>query len=272
MLRLGSHRPEDLADVRFTGAAGAHVSLGQVARFVPAEGAREIFRRDQRRVAQVTARIAQGVEYPAALGAVREALAEVAAPAGILVRLAGEELERERTFGELGWAAGLAVLLVLLVLAGSFESLLHPLTVISAVPLSAIGVAAVLVPAGHPVGMLAMLGVIVLCGVAVNDAILLVTAAQHLQRSGLTARRAAARAARLRLRPILMTTLTTALALVPLAVGGDEAARLRSPMALTIIGGILASTLASLFVTPCVFTMIESLRRGSREQARTEGA
>ncbi len=195
------------------------------------------------------------------MAAARAVLAEAPLQPGLRARLAGEEEERERTFGELGWAAALSVVLVLMVLAGTFESLLHPLTVLSALPLAAIGVALALVPGGHPIGVMAMLGIIVLAGIAVNDAILLVATAQRLVGGGMERRRALARAASLRLRPILMTTLTTVLALAPLAVGVGEAARLRSPMALTIIGGILASTAASLLVTPCVFSLVEQLRR-----------
>ncbi|MCP3914612.1 MAG: efflux RND transporter permease subunit, partial [bacterium] len=109
-----------------------------------------------------------------------------------------------------------------------------------------------------------VLGIIVLSGVAVNDAILLVDAARELMASGLPRRQALARAAGLRLRPIMMTTATTVLALLPLAVGTGEAARLRSPLALTIIGGIIASTLCSLFVIPCVYLVLDRLRPGAR--------
>jgi HAE1 family hydrophobic/amphiphilic exporter-1 len=107
---------------------------------------------------------------------------------------------------------------------------------------------------------MAMLGLIVLAGIAVNDAILLVGTAQRVQAEGAAPRDAVARAAALRLRPILMTTLTTAVALLPLALGAGEAAQLRGPMAQTIIGGILASTAASLLVIPCAYALLERLR------------
>jgi HAE1 family hydrophobic/amphiphilic exporter-1 len=202
-----------------------------------------------------------GVGYPEALSATRAALADTELPPGLRARLAGEEEQRRETFEQLAWAGILAVILVLMVLAGTFESLLHPWTVLAAIPLSAIGVALVLGPLGHPIGVMAMLGLIVLAGIAVNDAILLVAIAQRVQEAGREPRAAVARAAALRLQPILMTTLTTALALLPLALGASEAARLRSPMAQTIIGGILASTAASLSVVPCVFVLFERLRR-----------
>jgi HAE1 family hydrophobic/amphiphilic exporter-1 len=263
VLRLPRMRPEELLELTLTTPSGARVALADVARLVPESGAREIFRRDQRRVSTVTARIAPRSDYPAAVAAARRALAATDLPPGTEARLAGEEQERERTFSELGFAAVLAVVLVFMVLAGTFESLIHPLTVAGAIPLSLIGVGLILGPIGRPVGVMEMLGMIVLAGVAVNDAILLVAAARGLMREGMERERALARAAALRLRPILMTTLTTVLALVPLAVGTGEAARMRSPMALTIIGGLTASTIASIVVTPCIYRALDdlSLRR-----------
>ncbi|MDX1563530.1 MAG: efflux RND transporter permease subunit, partial [Gammaproteobacteria bacterium] len=174
--------------------------------------------------------------------------------------LAGEELTRQQTTDELFWAAMLALLLVFMVLAGSFESLLHPITVLAAIPLSLIGVAVVLVPTGSPIGVMAMLGFIVLAGVAVNDAILLAQSARRHIEEGMERRAALARAASLRLRPIVMTTATTVLALGPLAIGTGEAAELRAPMALTVIGGLVASTLSSLLVIPCLYLVLDRLR------------
>jgi HAE1 family hydrophobic/amphiphilic exporter-1 len=268
VLHLPSPRRDELAELRFTSPDGAPRVLGQVARFAPAEGAREVFRRDQRRVAQVTARIAEGSDYPAAIGAATEALAGVDLPPGLATRLAGEEEERERTFGELRWAGLLALVLVLMVLAGTFESLLQPITVLFAVPLALVGVAAMLAPAGRPVGVMALLGLIVLAGVAVNVAVLLLTTARQLMAGGMEREAALARAAAIRLRPILMTTLTTVLALVPLAVGGGEAAALRSPMAFTIIGGMLTSTVGSLLVLPCLYLLLDRRRKEVSREAR----
>ncbi len=260
VLKLPRVSRADLVSIPITASNGAELVLGDVARFVPEEGAREIFRKDQHRLARVTARIAPGYEYPQAVGAVREAMAQVELPPDVQGAIRGEEEERARTFRELGWAALLALLLVFMVLAGTFESLLHPLTVAASVPLALIGVAAILGVMGRPIGVMEMLGIIVLAGVAVNDAILLVDTAARLMKEGMDRKAALARAAGLRFRPILMTTATTVLALLPLALGMDEAARLRSPMALTVIGGILASTLASLTVIPCLYLLLDRLR------------
>ena len=211
-------------------------------------------------MARITARISDGYDYPAAMAATQEALDRTPLAPGLRSRIAGEEEERSRTFQELEWAAGMALLLVFMVLAGTFESLVHPLTVVSSVPLALVGVAAILVPLGRPIGVMEVLGMIVLAGVAVNDSILLVDTARRQLAKGLAIRDALARAAGIRLRPIMMTTATTVLALTPLAIGAGEAANLRSPMALTIIGGIVASTAGSLFVVPCIYLMLERLR------------
>ena len=184
-----------------------------------------------------------------------------------MVRLAGEEEERERAVGELRWAGLLALVLVLMVLAGTFESLLQPLTVLFSIPLALVGVACTLGFLGRPVGVMAMLGLIVLAGVAVNDAVLLISTARRLLAAGMERRAALARAAAIRLRPVLMTTLTTVLVLAPLAAGAGEAAELRSPMAYTIIGGMLTSTVGSLFVLPCLYLIFDSMRLTRRRRA-----
>lgn len=265
VLRLPRVRGDELLRVPITTPAGVRVLLGDVARLVPESGAREIFRRDQRRVARVTASVAEGSDFPEAMAAAEQALAATDLPPGLRTHVAGEEAERVRTFSELRFAGLLALVLVFMVLSGAFESLIHPLTVVSAVPLALIGVAVVLVPLGRPVGVMEVLGMIVLAGVAVNDAILLIDAARRQMRRGTARAEALSRAAGLRLRPILMTTATTVLALLPLAVGSGDAARLRSPLALTIIGGIISSTICSLLVVPCIYILLDRLRPGGKQ-------
>ena len=264
-LRLPTPRREELEHVVFRTADGRQVAVGEVARFSEAEGAREIFRRDQRRTAQVSAQISEGADTPSAIAAVVAALDAAPLPPGLRAQVRGEEEERVRTFGELRLAGILALVLVLMVLAGTFESLLHPITVLAAIPLGLVGVAVALVPTGQPIGMMAMMGLIVLAGVAVNDAVLLIDTARQLMARGVERVDALAQAAGTRLRPIVMTTLTTVLALLPLAFGTGEGAQLRGPMAVTIIGGILASTVGSLLVLPCLYLVLDRLtNRGAQ--------
>ena len=260
-LHTASTTREDLAQIVFRSGLGQKVTVGEVAHFEEVEGAREIFRRDQRRTALVTAEISDTVEYPAAIAAVTAALEEPLIP-GLFAQLRGEEAERIKTFGELKLAGILALVLVLMVLAGSFESFIHPITVLAAIPIALIGVALVLGPMGEPIGVMAMMGLIVLAGVAVNDAVLLLaTARQHIA-SGTDRVTALVTAAGIRLRPILMTTLTTVLVLMPLVVGTGEGASLRAPMAITIISGIITSTLGSLLILPCLYVVLDNLRPG----------
>ena len=263
-LRLPTPRREELEHVVFRNRQGRQVAIGEVARFTQVEGAREIFRRDQRRTAQVSAYIAEGTDSPSAIAAVEAALTVVPLPPGLRARLRGEEEERARTFGELRLAGILALILVLMVLAGTFESLLHPVTVLAAIPLGLVGVALALVPTGQPIGMMAMMGLIVLAGVAVNDAVLLLATARQLMATGVERVDALVQAAGTRLRPIVMTTLTTVLALLPLVFGTGEGVELRGPMAVTIITGILASTVGSLLVLPCLYLVLDKLRPGGR--------
>ncbi len=263
-LRLSKPSRDDLKNVIFHSNRGQRIAVGEVATFVEAEGAREIFRRDQRRTALVTAHIAADAEYPSAVAAVTDALVEPLVP-GLHAQLRGEEAERLRTFGELQLAGALALILVFMVLAGSFESLIHPLTVLAAVPLGLIGVALVLVPLGQPIGVMAMMGLIVLAGVAVNDAVLLLVTARQLMATGVERVQALVAAVGIRLRLILMTTLTTVLVLLPLVFGRGEGAALRAPMAMTIIGGVIASTVASLLVLPSLYLLLDRLRPGMRK-------
>ena len=274
-LRVDEPTIDELSEVTFYTPQGRKVAVGEVTRFVETEGAREIFRRDQRRTAQVTAQVAEGAKSPVAVAAVEDAIAQLDMIPGLTAQLRGEEAERERTFGELQLAATLAIILVFMVLAGSFESLLHPITVLSAIPIALVGVACVLIPLGEPVGVMAMMGLIVLAGVAVNDAVLLLVTARQFIDAGENKIDALAKAAGIRLRPIIMTTLTTVLVMLPLVFGTGEGAALRAPMAITIIGGIIASTIGSLTVLPCLYLLLDNLTRTVRGlfgvgQAKTE--
>ncbi|MXW53219.1 MAG: efflux RND transporter permease subunit [Gammaproteobacteria bacterium] len=261
MLRMETVHKEELDDVVFLASGGRKVAIGEIAKFEEVTGAREIFRRDQRRVAQVTALVNEGFTQPQAINSVNEVLKDKPLPTGMTIALRGEEEERAKTFGELQLAGILALLLVLLVLAGSFESLLQPITILYAIPVGLIGVAGALVPFGEPIGVMVMLGLIVLAGVAVNDAVLLVATARQLMADGKERIQALSEAAGIRLRPITMTTLTTTLALTPLLFGGGEGAVLRQPMAMTIIGGLAASTIGSLLVLPCLYLILDDIGR-----------
>jgi len=171
--------------------------------------------------------------------------------------LSGQEEERQRSFASLALALGLSLFLVYLVMAAQFESLLHPFVILFTVPLGAIGVAAALLLARQPINVVVLIGIVMLGGIVVNNAIVLIDAVKQLREEGLGKRGALLLAGQRRLRPILMTTGTTVLGLLPMALGLGEGAELRAPLAITVIGGLSAATLLTLVVIPVVYLLLD---------------
>jgi len=155
----------------------------------------------------------------------------------------------------------LAVFLVYLVMASQFESLRHPFVILFTIPLALVGAVLALYLTGTTINVVAFIGVIMLAGIVVNNAIVLIDLINQLRRSGVAKTEAILEAGRSRLRPILMTTLTTALGLLPMALGFGEGAEIRAPMAITVIGGLITSTLLTLLVIPVVYSLVERDQR-----------
>lgn len=173
----------------------------------------------------------------------------------------------------------LALFLVFVVLTVQYERLSNPLVIMAAAPLSLIGVVAILWGTGTPLSAPAFLGVILLIGIVVNNAILLVEYIERGRRSGLSTADAVVEAGGIRLRPILMTTLTTVAGMVPLAVGMGSGANLMQPLAIAVIGGLLTAMVLTLFLIPCLYVIVQNAsdrllgfllgREASSPQART---
>ena len=163
----------------------------------------------------------------------------------------------ETSFDSMRLAILLAVFMVYLVMASQFESLLHPFVILFSVPFAVIGVLATMWLFGVTVSVVSLIGFILLAGIVVNNAIILVDYANQLRQQGMAKLEALQRAGRVRLRPILMTTFTTVFGLLPMAIGLGEGAELRTPMALTVIGGILTSTMLTLLVVPVVYSLLD---------------
>ena len=147
-----------------------------------------------------------------------------------------------------------------MVMASTFESLLHPFTILLTIPLAAVGTVWAFLLIGKPLSMMAYIGIIMLAGIAVNDSIILVDAINKLREKGLSLRDAIIAAGQNRIRPIVMTSLTTILALLPLTLGIGESASLRSPMAIAVIAGLITSTLLTLVVIPCLYYVFEDIK------------
>jgi HAE1 family hydrophobic/amphiphilic exporter-1 len=182
-------------------------------------------------------------------------------PPRVTWELAGQNTEMKRSFASLRFALALAIFLVYLVMAGTFENLVHPFIILFTMPLALVGVVAGLLVGGHSISVISLIGTIFLAGVVVNNAIVLVDAVNRFRRLGLEKVEAVVRACGVRLRPILMTTLTTVLGLLPLAVGFGEGSELRQPLALVVSFGLIASTALTLLVVPAAYVLVPSTVR-----------
>ncbi len=187
--------------------------------------------------------------------------------------IAGQNQEWQRCRGSLWLALGLSIFLVYVIMAAQFESLVHPLVILLSIPLAFFGTVATLWSLGISLSIVVFLGMILLAGIVVNNAIVLVDYVNVLRRRGLPRDEAIVTAGQVRLRPILMTTATTVLGLVPMALGLGDGAEIRTPMAITVISGLVISTLLTLFVIPSLYALVDRLqgRLLGREEARRFG-
>ena len=171
--------------------------------------------------------------------------------------LGGQNAEMTTSFNSLRFAIALAIFLVYLVMAATFESFLHPFIVMFSIPLALIGVVGGLLLTGTTVTVIVLIGTVMLVGIVVNNAIVLIDTVNRLRREhGMPREQALVLAGHLRLRPILMTTLTTVLGLVPMALAWGEGAELRAPLAITVASGLTLSTILTLVVIPAIYLLI----------------
>ena len=231
------------------------VPVGELITWSQGFGPVEIRREDQNRTIQVLADVTRG-GLASAVREVESRLATVPRPSLTTVRVGGENEEMRDSFRSLVFAFGLALALVYLILAAQFESLVQPLVVLAAVPLAAIGAVLALWVARDGVNVMSGIGFVILIGIVVNDAIVKVDFINQRRQAGLGKRDAILEAGRLRLRPIIMTTVTTVVGLLPLALGFGAGADLRAPLAVAVIGGLLSATLLTLIVVPVVYSLM----------------
>ena len=249
------HDPATLNDLRVDG-----VPLGNLATVQETLGPAEIRREEQGRVVTVFADVGSG-GLGGAIAAVEESLADLTPPFNHRVEVGGENEEMRRSFRDLTFAFGLALLLVYMILAAQFESFVHPFTILMAVPLAVIGAVLALAITGAGLNTMSLIGVVILVGIVVNDAIVKVDFINQGMARGLGLRDAILEAGQVRLRPIVMTTVTTVLGLLPMALGIGRGADLRAPMAISVIGGLIVATALTLIVVPVVYAVVEDVRR-----------
>jgi HAE1 family hydrophobic/amphiphilic exporter-1 len=227
----------------------------------------EVLRDTQGRVVPVYADVASG-GLDAAVVAIESALVGLEVPPRMRYEVGGVNEEMRESFRSLALAFGLALALVFMILAAQFESVIHPFTIMLAVPLAAIGAVIALVIARDGVNVMSLIGFVILVGIVVNDAIIKVDFINQYRREGAALRDAILEAGRVRLRPIIMTTATTVLGLTPLALGLGAGADLRAPLAVAVIGGLISATLLTLIIVPVIYASLEGLRGFARSEVQ----
>jgi len=236
------------------------IPLGQVARVTPSIGPARIDHLDRDRVIIVEA----NTENRALSAVVGDTMARVQQavtfPAGYTLSQGGETEEQQEIFTQMFIAIGVAILLMYFVLVVQFGSFLEPLSIMLSLPLSLIGVMLALMIAGESLNIMSMIGVILLVGIVAKNAILLIDFAKWSEEAGMDRREALIQAGRVRLRPILMTTFALVAGMVPVALGTGEGGDFRAPLGITVIGGVITSTLLTLLVIPTVYEILADSR------------
>ena len=261
----------DLRNLNIRQSGATPLPLSAVAEVIETEGPAEIRRSDGGRVAQIEANIV-GRDLGSVSDDIQGILESTQFPVGFDYSIGGQRQEMERSFDSMRLAILLAVFMVYLVMASQFESLLHPFVILFAVPFSIIGAIGILYLTRTPVSIVVLIGGILLAGIVVNNAIILIDYTNRLRRAGKAKVEALREACLVRLRPILMTTSTTVLGLLPMALGLGEGAELRTPMALTVVGGLLTSTLLTLIVIPALYLLLDFGKRDPDPEAVAEAA
>jgi HAE1 family hydrophobic/amphiphilic exporter-1 len=241
------------------------VPIGELVNVTEGFGPVEVRRLDQNRTVQVLADVRSG-GLGRAVADVEAVLADVRLPTLTAMTVGGQNEEMRESFRSLGFAFTLALFLVFLILAAQFESIIQPVVVLASVPLALIGAVMALGIAGGGINAMSGIGMVILIGIVVNDAIIKVDFINQQRAAGATKRVAILEAGRLRLRPIVMTTVTTVLGLTPMALGWGAGADLRAPLAVAVIGGLLSATLLTLIVVPVIYSLLVS--PGERVSAR----
>ena len=258
---------EDVLAIPIQTPGGQVVPLQSLVRFERSEGPLAIQRKDQQRVVTILANLSGTRDIGSVVGEFQEQLRSLRVPPDLAIVFSGEWEEQQEAFRLLQLSLALAIILVYLVMAAQFESFKYPFLIMFSLPLASIGVLLALFLTDTTFNTQAFVGAIMLVGIAVNNAIVMVDYVLQLQREhGLSLVDSLVTGGRRRLRPILMTTLTTVLGLTPMALGVGEGSELQSPMARVLIGGLISSTLITLFLVPTLFLTMERVRLGRRQE------
>jgi HAE1 family hydrophobic/amphiphilic exporter-1 len=253
-------RVEQITQIPVITPSGATVRLGEVAQVSTVSGPTQVNRRDRQRTFSVTAGV-DGRTTGAVSADIQTAIDKMTVPAGYKISQGGDAKDQGDAFMQIFQALGLSILLMYLVMALLFESMLFPLIVMLSLPLALVGAFGLLTLTGNTLNIMSMIGMILLTGLVGKNAILMVDYTNHLRRQGLDRKAALLQAGPTRLRPILMTSMALILAMLPLAAGLGDGGEWRAPLATTVIGGLLTSTVLTLLVIPSVYTIMDDAQQ-----------
>lgn len=256
--------PDKLLQLLIPTATGAQIPLEELAKVEEAKGPVAINREDQHRTVSITTNIS-GRALGDVTNDIKAKLGDYKLPSGYSITYGGQSQMLTEAFGDLGLALILAVILVYMVMAAQFESFIHPFDIMFSVPLAFGGAILGLFITGKALSVPAYIGIIMLAGIVVNNAIVLIDYTNQLREKGYGCDEALIKAGPLRLRPILMTTLTTILGLIPLALGIGEGAEMEAPMAIAVIFGLGLSTMITLIIVPVIYSIFDRFSKRYRE-------
>ncbi|MBA7494775.1 Cobalt-zinc-cadmium resistance protein CzcA [subsurface metagenome] len=249
----------DIRKISILTPKGIEVQLGDIARIHKSIGPSEILRENQKRKASVLANISQRRDLGHIMEEVRDRLAGFKMPQGYFIEYGGSYKSMMESYGSLGIAFLLAMLLVYMIMAAQFESLLHPFVIMFSIPFALVGVLWTLFLTGVNLSVNAIVGVVMLSGIVVNNGIVLIDCINRLRREGVEKTEAIIRATQIRFRPILMTTSTTILGVAPMVFMRGSGAEMRRPLALAVMGGLLFGTMITLIIMPAVYSALDNL-------------
>jgi len=260
---------QDLGNIHVTTARGQQVPLSGMVTFIQSSSKVNIERKNQERIISVEAGVAKR-DLGSVVRDVRQALRKVPLPPGITLHLGGDFAEQEKSNAEMTVVLILALILVYMVMASQFESFLDPFLIMFSVPFALTGVILILFLTDTAFNSQVFLGLIMLGGIVVNNAIVLISYFRILLEKGMGLTEAVLAGGRSRLRPILITTVTTVLGLLPLALGIGEGSETQTPLARTVIGGLTVSTVLTLFLIPIAFVLTENLRQRLQDKRKNK--
>jgi HAE1 family hydrophobic/amphiphilic exporter-1 len=260
-VRFKEQSRDDLSDIKnipILTPSNQVILLEQVASISKGEGPIQIDRENQARVVTVLANIA-GRDLGSVVRDIQQRLAglERGLPPGYFIEFGGQYEDMQEAFKIMAFAFALATLLVYMIMASQFESFKHPFVIMFTIPLGLIGVILALLVSGKPISLPVLIGFIILGGIAVNNGIVMVDYINQLKRRGVDKKEAILQGCSVRLRPVLITALTTILGMLPMAISTSQGAEMRAPMAIAVVGGLVATTLLTLFVIPIIYSLFD---------------